>query len=327
MSKGRVTKTITSVVPRQWASNHMTGEEGKFKTLDKSVTGQVKFGDGFVVYIRGKGDILFKCKNGEDRVFTDVFFIPDLCNNIISLGQLSEGGNKIVMDGEYMWVYAQSGRTLMKVKKSENRLYKISLEDNGPMCLMVKTEQETWLWHNRLGHVNIQALELMSREKMARGIPKLVQPTRRCEGCLMSKQPRSPFPSSTTFKVEKKLELVYAHLCGPITPTTPGGNRYFLLFVDDFSRRMLVYLLKEKSSAFDAFKKFKSLVENRSELKIKMLRTDRGGEFCSKEFNSFYEDSGIERQYTAPYTPQQNEVVERRNRTVAAMVRSFIKES
>ncbi|XP_074363436.1 uncharacterized protein LOC141703961 [Apium graveolens] len=224
MSKGRVIKTITSVVPRQWASNHMTGEEGKFKTLDKSVIGQVKFGDGFVVYIRGKGDILFKCKNGEDRVFTDVFFIPDLCNNIISLGQLSEGGNKIVMDGEYMWVYAQSGRTLMKVKKSENRLYKISLEDNGPMCLMVKTEQETWLWHNRLGHVNIQALELMSREKMARGIPKLVQPTRRCEGCLMSKQPRSPFPSSTTFKVEKKLEPVYAHLCGPITPTTPGGQ-------------------------------------------------------------------------------------------------------
>lgn len=215
----------------------------------------------------------------------------------------------------------------MKVKRTENRLYKISLEENQPTCLHTKSEENTWLWHARLGHVNFQALELMSRDEMAHGIPRLIQPSRKCEGCLMSKQSRSPFPSRARFEASEKLELIYADICGPISPVTPGGNRYFLLFVDDFSRKMWVYLLKEKSDAFLVFKRFKVLVENRTERRIKMLRTDRGGEFCPRDFVSYCEEVGIQRQYTTPYTPQQNGVVQRRNRTVAAMTRSLLKES
>lgn len=256
-----------------------------------------------------------------------MYYIPALCNNIISLGQLSEDGNKVVLEGDYLWVYEERGRLLMKVKRTENRLYKISLEETWPKCLMSKSEENTWLWHSRLGHVNFQALELMSKEKLANGIPRTIQPSKRCEGCLMSKQSRSSFPSQAKFEAEKTLELVYADICGPIAPTTPGGNRYFLLFVDDFSRKMWIYLLKEKSEAFSVFRKFKMMVEKRTENSIKMLRTDRGGEFCSKEFTKYCEEVGIIRQFTAPYTPQQNRVVERRNRTVAAMIRSFLKES
>lgn len=167
----------------------------------------------------------------------------------------------------------------------------------------------------------------MSKKGMARGIPKMVQPKEKCEGCLMTKLTRSSFPSHTSFETKKPLELVYADICGPITPETPGGNRYFLLFVDDYSRKMWVYFLKEKSDALGVFKKYKAVVEKSTEKNIKMLRTDRGGEFCSKEFTLYCEEMGIERQYTNPYTPQQNGVVERRNRTVAAMTRSFLKES
>lgn len=78
------------------ASNHMTGQRTKFKVLDESVTGQVKFGDGSKVEIKGKGTVNLRCKNGEVRELQEVFFIPSLCNNIISLGQLSEAGNKVV---------------------------------------------------------------------------------------------------------------------------------------------------------------------------------------------------------------------------------------
>ncbi|KAL8101414.1 hypothetical protein AgCh_033340 [Apium graveolens] len=215
----------------------------------------------------------------------------------------------------------------MKVKKTENRLYKISLEESKLSCLLTKLEENTWLWHARLGHVNFRALELISKEEMALGIPEMIQPLKKCEGCLMSKQSRRPFPSQAIFNSRKTLEIVHADICGPIMPITPGGNRYFLLFVDDYSRKMWVYLLKEKSSAFEMFKKFKALVENGAERSIKILRTDRGGEFCSKEFTEFCEKAGIQRHYTAPYTPQQNGVVERRNRTVVAMTRSILKES
>lgn len=192
--------------------------------------------------------------------------------------------------------------------------------------MLTKMEENTWLWHAQLGHVNFRALELMSRGKMSYGIPEMIQTLKKCDKCLMSKQTRKPFSFKAKF-VSTKALIVHADICGPISPTTPGGNRYFLLFVDDYSRKMWVYILKEKSCAFEAFKRFKAQVENKSERRIKILRTDRGGDFCSKEFKSFCEAAGVERQYTAPYTPQQNGMVKRRNRTVVAMTRSVLKES
>lgn len=148
---------------------------------------------------------------------------------------------------------------------------------------------------------------------MAHGIPQLIQASKKCEGCLMSKQSRIPFPSRASFDAKKTLELVYADICGPISPSTLGGNHYFLLFIDNFSKKIWVYLSKEKSNAIEVFKRFQALIENGTERSIKMLRTDQGSEFCSKEFTSYYEKVGIQRRYTTPYTPQQNDVVERRN--------------
>lgn len=91
----------------------------------------------------------------------------------------------------------------------------------------------------------------------------------------MSKHSRRPFPKQTTFQAKQKLELVHADLCGPITPATLGGNKYFLLLVDDFSKFMWIYMLANKDEALGAFKKYRTLVENKSEKKIKVLRTDR----------------------------------------------------
>lgn len=285
----------------------------------------MKFGDGSTVKIQGKGTVMFKCKNGENRVFREVYFIPTLRNNIISLGQLSEEGSKVVLKGEYLWVYDEAGRLLIKVKRSNNRLYKIILEESRDMCLLSKVEEESWLWHVRLGHVNFKAMNMMSKEGMVTGVPKLMSPGSNCEGCLMGKQVRKAFSGQASFNAKQVLELIHGDICGPLEPATPAGNRYFFLLVDDFSRKMWVYMLKTKGEAFEAFKKFKVMVENKMEHKIKTFRTDRGGKFCSSVFNEFYEKSGITRHYTAPYTPQQNGVVERRNRTVVAMARSILK--
>ncbi|XP_074328235.1 uncharacterized protein LOC141666139 [Apium graveolens] len=169
------------------ASNHMTGLRSKFNELDERVTRQVKFGDGSLVEIKGKGSMLFKCKIGEERIFH-------------------------------------------KIRKS--------------------------------------------------------------------------FPSHANFRVKQPLELIHRDLCGSITPATKAGNKYFVLLVDDYSRVMWVYLLSRKDEALGAFKKFKLLVERDSEKKVKMMRTDRGGEFCSKKFIEYCDNMGISRQFTTPYTPQ-----------------------
>lgn len=99
----------------------------------------------------------------------------------------------------------------------------------------------------------------------------------------------------------------------------------FFLLVDDFTRVMWVYMLKSKDEVFSVFKRFRDQVED-DKKKLKVFRTDRGGEFTFTEFKMYCEEAGIERHYTAPYTPQQNGVVERMNRTIVEMARSFLKE-
>lgn len=156
-------------------------------------------------------------------------------------------------------------------------------------------------------------------------MPKIDEPKELCTGCLVAKQTRKPFPSQSKFCSKEALELVHGDICGPIAPSTPGGNKYVFLLVDDWSRVMWAYLLKYKDEAFGVFKKFRALVETQDR-KIRTFRTDRGGEFMSKDFTLYCEEAGIARHFTAPYSPQQNGVVERRNRTMIEMARSFLKQ-
>ena len=112
---------------------------------------------------------------------------------------------------------------------------------------------------------------------------------------------------------------------GPISPPTLGGSRYFLLIIDDCSRLTWVAMLYCKSDVFEAFKRFKNLAETEKGVKIKTLRSDKGGEFTSEDFSKHCLEHGIKRQLTTPYSPHQNGVVERKNRTVISMVRAMLK--
>ncbi|XP_074363725.1 uncharacterized protein LOC141704380 [Apium graveolens] len=127
------------------ASNHMTGDESKFSVLNKSVGGNVRFYDGSTIKIEGKGSIKLKCKNGEERTLQDFYYIPTLQNNIISLGQLSERGNKVVISGDLLRVYDNQRKLLMKVTRSSNRLYKIVIEPWDSVYLLTKSEEISWL--------------------------------------------------------------------------------------------------------------------------------------------------------------------------------------
>ena len=106
-----------------------------------------------------------------------------------------------------------------------------------------------------------------------------------CEGCILEKKFKMSFPKESEIRARKALELIHTNVCGPIKPSSFGMNNYFILFIDDFSRKTWVYFLKEKSEVFEIFKKFKVHVEKKSGLKIKSI----GGEFMSKEFLKYYE--------------------------------------
>jgi transposase InsO family protein len=160
---------------------------------------------------------------------------------------------------------------------------------------------------------------------MVMGIPHIEHVHQLCADCITTKLKRSPFPLQAKWQAEGLLNLVHRDLCGPISPATPSGKKYFLLLVDDKSRHMWLVLLAAKSDTLAALKKFLVKVEVETGRRLRVLRTDNGGEFSSVEFEMYCTEHGIERQYTAPYTPQQNGVDERWNQSVVTMARSLLK--
>ena len=103
-----------------------------------------------------------------------------------------------------------------------------------------------------------------------------------------------------------------------------GGARYFITFIDDFSRKVWVYVLKHKSEAFEKFKDWLTLIENQTERRVKRLRTDNGLEYCCNDFEQFCIKKGIARHKTVRHTPQQNGLAERMNRTLVEKVRCML---
>ncbi|KAM0853640.1 hypothetical protein ACQ4PT_050938 [Festuca glaucescens] len=299
------------------ATHHMTGRREFFAELDSDVRGSVKFGDASAVEIKGVGSVIFAAKTGEHRLLTGVYYIPALRNSIISLGQLDENGSRVLIESGVLRIWDRHRRLLAKVTRGTNRLYVLDVQVAQPLCLAARREDEAWQWHERFGHLHFEALKRLSTTEMVRGMPCLDHVEQLCDVCVLTKQRRLPFPQQASFRAKEKLELVHGDLCGPVTPATPGGRRYFLLLVDDLSRYMWVVLLGSKGEAADAIRRSQVAAEAECGRKLRVLRTDNGGEFTATEFASYCADEGIQRHYSAPYSPQQNGVVERRNQTVA----------
>nr|CAE04466.3 OSJNBa0029L02.7 [Oryza sativa Japonica Group] len=305
----------------------MTGARSAFAELDTGVVGTVKFGDGSVIDIQGRRSMVLKCKNGYHRSLDAVYFIPKLRKNIVSVGRLDARGYDALIWGGVFTLRDPEGLLLTKVYRDNSYLYVLKLNIASPVCLAASGGETAWRWHARFGHLNFQALQRLAQANMVCRLPHIDHMDQLCDGCLAGKQRHPPFPEEATFRAQEALELVHGDLCGTISPATPGGRKYFLLLVDDMSRYMWVRLLSGKHEAVAAIKQFQAGVELESGRKLQALRTDRGEEFTSVEFTDYCADRGMRRELTAPYSPQQNGVVERRNQTVMAAARCMLKSA
>lgn len=278
------------------ASNHMTGNKEFFSSLNLNTKGKVKFGDGSCVDIVGKGVVTFVCKTGEKKALKDIYYIPDLKHNILSLGQATENGCEVNMKDVYLTLTDSHGRLLVRVTRSPNRLYKTPMEISYPECLHVRDEDATWRWHARQGHICYGVMNNMVRKEMVVGMQSVTHEEGVCDTCLAEKQTRHSFPSVThkegvcdtclagkqardTFLTKamictsKPVRLLLGNLCGCITPPTPADNR-------------------------EAFYRFKrSHTDRGGEVASAMFNlgcTDRGGEVASDVFNLGCTDRGGE---------------------------------
>lgn len=120
------------------------------------------------------------------------------------------------------------------------------------------------------------------------------------------------------------LGLINSDICGPMSTRALIGDKYFITFIDDHSRKTWIYFLNTKDEVFDQFKEFKELVENVIGKKIKVLHLDNGGEYINKYFTDFCVKKGIKREWKTPYNPQWNGVVEKENKTIIGVANAML---
>ncbi|CAL0302269.1 unnamed protein product [Lupinus luteus] len=261
-------------------SNHMTGHKEWLVNFDSTKRNKVKLADNRVVLTQGIGDIPLKMQNGRKAYITDVIFFPDMKTNLISLGQLHEKGFSMELHNGVMEICDSLKKTILSAPLLCNKTFQV-----------------------KLSILDSQCLKLLSVKKLVTGLPEIKLQSKVCDTCLTSKEARTSFGNHSQTRAIDLLHVVYSDVCGPFEVPSLGGNRYFVSFVDEFSRKKWIYLIKAKSEVFDHVKKFKALAERQSGKLLRIFRTDGGGEFTSKELEEYCEGHRIIHEVTAPYTP------------------------
>ena len=236
--------------------------------------------------------------------------------NLISVGPITDTGNLVVFSDTFCWILDKFDLNVIAVgyRDSSNGLYKFG--EN-----VTESFDEASLWHRRLSHLNYQSLSFLSRGNKVTGMPNIKVHHKICEGCLVGRQHHERFSRRYEIRASKPCEKIHFNLVGPMPQMSLGGSCYILVFTNDYSRKSWTYFLKSKDQTFDIFKMFKERVESKTRNKIRYLCIDCGGEYISTEFKKFYEDH---RELTQALTPQQNGMIERRNRTIIEKAQSLV---
>jgi transposase InsO family protein len=176
--------------------------------------------------------------------------------------------------------------------------------------------------HRRMAHLHHGALRVL--REMVTGVPDFSSKHHElCKGCALGKYTKTAFPRNDS-RAAGILDLIHSDVCGPMYLASLTGSLYCVVFIDDFSQKSWIFFMKTKGQVFNRFQEFKALVENQTGKKIRVLRSDNGGEYTSKEFMDFCSGEGIRRELIVPYNPQQNGVAKRKNRAIVGAMRAML---
>ncbi|GJY73766.1 retrovirus-related pol polyprotein from transposon TNT 1-94 [Tanacetum coccineum] len=272
-------------------SKHMTGDRALLRNFIEKFMGTVRFGNDNFAAITGYGDYIH--------------------------------GNITICH-----VYYVEGDDLLTGGRDSN-LYTISISDmaaSSPICLMSKaTSTKSWLWHRRLSHLNFGTINDLTKLDLVDGLPKFKYgKDHLCSACERGKSKKASHPPKLIPSDYSKLELLHMDLCGPMRVASVNGKKYILVIVDDFSRFTWVYFLRSKDETPEIIKKFIAQAQLNYKAKVCKIRTDNGTEFKNATLKAYYEKLGIMQQFSIARTPQQNGVVERRNRTLVEAARTML---
>jgi transposase InsO family protein len=305
----------------------MTGEKKMFTSYVKNKDPQdsIIFGDGNQGKVKGLGKIAIS----NEHSISNVFLVESLGYNLLSVSQLCNMGYNCLFTNVDVSVFRRSDGSLAFKGVLDDKLYLVDFakEEVGlDACLIAKTSMG-WLWHRRLAHVGMKNLHKLLKGEHMIGLTNVqFEKDRPCAACQVGKQVGSSHHIKNVMTTSRPLEMLHMDLFGPVTYLSIGGSKYGLVIVDDFSRFTWVFFLQDKSETQGTLERFLRRAQNEFELKVKKIRSDNGSEFKNLLVEEYLEEEGIKHEFSAPYTPQQNGVVERKNMTLIDMARTMLGE-
>jgi transposase InsO family protein len=303
----------------------MTGEKRMFSSYEKNNDLQraITFGDGNQGLVKGLGKIAIS----SDHSISNVFLVDSLDYNLFSVSQLCKMGYNCLFTDIGVIVFIRSDDSVAFKGVLEGQLYLVDFNRAElDTCLIAKTNMG-WLWHHRLAHVGMKNLHNLLKGEHILGLTNVhFEKDKVCSACQAGKQVGTHHPHKNIMTTDRPLGLLHMDLFGPIAYISISGSKYCLVIVDDYSRFTWVFFLQEKSQTQETLKGFLRRVQNEFGLRIKKIRSDNGTEFKNSQIEGFLEDEGIKHEFCSPYTPQQNGVVERKNRNLLDMARTMLDE-
>jgi transposase InsO family protein len=278
---------------------------------------------------QGKVKGLGKITITNEHSISNVFLLESLGYNLLSVSQLCHMGYNCLFTNVDVSVFRRSDGSLAFKGVLDGKLYLVDFskeEVDLDACLIAKTSMD-WLWHRRLAHVGMKNLHKLLKGEHVLGLTNVCfEKDRPCAACQAGKQVGSTHHNKNVMTTSRPLELLHMDLFGPIAYLSIGGSKYSLVIVNDFSRFTWVFFLQDKSETQGTLKRFLRRAQNEFELKVKKIRSNNGSEFKNLQVEEYLEEEGIKHEFSAPYTPQQNSVVERKNMTLIDMARTMLGE-
>jgi GAG-pre-integrase domain/Integrase core domain len=306
-------------------SHHMTGFNSNFSSLEPYDGGAVTFGNN-----KRKSKIIGIGTIGVKNVtISNVYLVDGLNFNLLSISQLCDAGFYVKFDVDVCYlINAKTNEVVYKGSRIDD-MYHLYLHHfkQGETCLSVSINH-SWLWHRRLAHISVDTIKNVIKLEAVRGLPiKKMELDHLCDACVKGKQTKSSFKAKDMVSTSQPLQLIHIDFFGPINVPSLGKKRSVCIIVDDYSRYTWVIFLSQKSDTYVNFVEYYNRVENEKGLKINTIRSDHGGEFENAQFDDLCSKRGYRHEYSAPRTPQQNGVVERKNRTLQELAQTMLNES
>ncbi|HEV7735754.1 MAG TPA: DDE-type integrase/transposase/recombinase, partial [Chlamydiales bacterium] len=248
------------------------------------------------------------------------------------IGKICDDGHKATFSKTDCRIYRIDGKNIAEGTRKSRGLYTLSgsaTPMSGETAYIARAIPDLKTWHLRLGHVHYDTIKRMAEKEMVRGMKiDLSSRPPECKYCNLGKQTKNPMPKKREGSgASKLLEIVNSDITGPEDVPSAGGAKYILNFVDDYTSMTWAYLLKTKDQAASKFKEWRAIVEVESGHRVKILRTDNGGEYTSTDFERHLRETGIIHQLTAPYSSFENRKSERQHRTLMNRARSILAQT